>query len=167
MTQDLKIRPYAESDSTALAEIYGPYVLTTAITFEYEPPTAAEMHRRMAALMVKGLPCIVAEDGEGTVVGYAYVHPWKERAAYSPTVENSVYLRMGCEGRGIGKALMDNIISSCRQLGLKNIIACITGSNSASFAFHKRLGFSQVSLFSKVGYKFGEYHDVIDLQLHL
>ena len=101
------------------------------------------------------------------MVGYAYVHQWKERAAYTKTLETTIYLSSDVKHAGIGSALMQQIIKDCRQLGYKVLIACITGENLESIQFHKKLSFVQASLFHNVGKKFGRWLDVVDMELQL
>lgn len=101
------------------------------------------------------------------MAGYCYAHPWKERAAYSNTLETTIYLHPDFKGRGTGTALMDRLVADCRRMGFKALIACITGENEASIAFHRKLGFEQASLFRSVGYKHGRWLDVVDMELLL
>ena len=101
------------------------------------------------------------------MVGYAYVHRWKERAAYVHTLETTVYLNPDLRHSGIGTTLMQHVINECRAQNYKVLIACITVDNSDSLEFHKHLGFTQASLFHNVGEKFGRFLDVIDMELQL
>ena len=98
---NIHLRPIREADAPALAAIYAPYVRETAITFEYEPPGAAEFRRRIAAIAPK-YPYLVAER-DGEVLGYAYTSPLRTRAAYGWTAETSIYLRRDLRGNGLGQ----------------------------------------------------------------
>ena len=108
----------------------------------------------------------MAEE-RGRVVGFCYAHPWKERAAYCNTLETTIYLDPSVHRQGVGTALMRQLIADCRAMGCRALIACITGENTSSIAFHSRLGFERVSLFRSVGYKMGRWLDVVDMELLL
>ena len=101
------------------------------------------------------------------MVGYCYAHLWKERVAYSQTLETTIYLHPDYCHRGIGKRLMQQLIEQCRAQGFHALIACITGGNEGSIALHQSLGFEQRSCFKEVGHKFGAWLDVVDLELIL
>lgn len=159
------IREVTPEDAAALAAVYNPFVTGTAITFETQPVSAAEMRRRIEELSPR-YPYYVYEDG-GEVLGYCYLHPWKPRAAYSRTWEVTIYLSSAAQGRGVGSEMLRRLIADARERGVIALIACITQGNEHSIGFHKHLGFKQVSLFEKVGYKFGRMHDVVDLELVL
>ena len=159
------IRPVKVQDADAITAIYNHYVTETTVSFETKPLTVSEMAARIEDIASQYPYCVYEEDGR--VLGYCYAHRWKERAAYGCTAETTVYLAPEAIGRGIGRALMTEIIDWCRSLLFKSLIACITAENTASIDFHRSLGFTQVSDFKEVGYKFGRYLDVVDLQLTL
>lgn len=154
-----------QNDAAAITAIYNEYILHSTISFETEPLTTEAMRDRIAHIADR-YPYFVAEEG-GVIVGYCYAHPWKERAAYGHTLETTVYLSPESQSRGIGKQLMLRLIDECRTRGYRALIACITGNNESSRTFHTRLGFTQVSLFKEVGYKFGQWLDVVDYELQL
>lgn len=159
------IRYVRAEDAAAIAAIYNHYVLNTCISFEVEALSAEMMGariRQIAALF----PYLVWEEG-GEVLGYACAHRWKERAAYAGTWEVTIYLHPQRCGQGIGAQLLERLIADCRQSGCRSLIACITGENETSRAFHQRFGFRQVAHFSRVGMKFGRLLDVVDYQLEL
>ena len=159
----MMIRQAAVADGGAIAEIYNHFISETDVSFETRPLSASEMEARLAHLLGSG-PCFVAEvDGE--VAGWCYAHEWKEREAYSRTLETTVYVAPAYQRRGIGRALMERLIGECRARGAVALIACITGGNEASIELHRRLGFTQVSHFKEVGIKFGRRLDVIDMEL--
>lgn len=155
-------------DAEAITSIYRPFVTDTDISFEREdePPTADEMRQRLESFLGE-FPGFLWREPDGTVVGYCYAHPWKERAAYNPTLETTVYINPAYARRGIGRKLMEALIDECRRRGTVSLIACITAGNEASCALHAALGFRQVSYFSAVGRKFGRWLDVVDYQLLL
>lgn len=128
-------------------------------------PGEEDMRNRIAGIAVR-FPYFVYEE-EGKVVGYCYAHLWKERAAYRHTLETTVYLAPGYEGKGIGRELMERLIEECRRDGYRALIACVTEGNVVSDALHLRLGFKKVSHFKKVGLKFGRWLDVVDYELLL
>lgn len=156
----------AARDAARIAEIYKPYVEDTDISFETVAPDEEEIRRRILNLQ-PDYPYFVAEDESGHLLGYCYAHPWKARVSYNPTLETSIYLRPEAKGLGIGTALMHKLTEAARGKGFVSLIACITADNEESCAFHRKLGFEQVSLFKKVGRKFGRLLDVADFQYML
>lgn len=134
----------------------------TAVTFEYDPPSAEEMARRIAAAHV----WLVAET-DGEVVGYAYGGPFGTRAAFNWTCEVSVYLAPGSRGKGLGRQLYTELLGQLRERGLHVAISGIALPNDASVALHESLGFRLVGVYEEVGYKFGEWHDLARYQLRL
>lgn len=159
------IRKVRIQDAADIVAIYNRYIVDTTVTFETEPLSVDEMQKRITTI-ASSFPYFVYEF-EGRVVGYAYVHLWKERAAYSRTLETTIYLDPDIRHSGIGTKLMHHVIDECRCLDYKVLIACITAENGESLEFHKRLGFVQVSHFHNVGEKFGRLLDVIDMELQL
>ena len=167
MANDLiSCRRLRGGDIPDVTRIYNHYILNSTASFETEPLTGEQMRRRAEAIAAE-YPYYVAEDEEGRVAGYCYAHPWKERAAYSHTLETTIYLDPAFKRSGVGTALMRLLIADCRRLGCKALIACITGDNAASIAFHRKLGFEQASLFRSVGYKHGRWLDVVDMEMIL
>lgn len=163
---DCPIRPAKTSDAESIAAIYNRYITRSTATFEVDTLSVAEMEARIRAIAASH-PYYIYE-AEGRVAGYCYAHPWKERAAYAHTWETTVYVAPEQRGHGIGSQLMRRLIADCRERGLcRSLIACITGNNEASIAMHERLGFERVSHFKKVGYKFGQWLDIVDYQLEL
>jgi len=161
------IRPATDADMDAVAAIYAHHVLHGRASFETEPPTADEMRRRRAAVIARDLPYLVAEQ-DGEVVGYAYAGPYRTRAAYANTVENSVYLRPDAIGRGIGRQLLAALIAACEQRGLRQMVAVVGDSaNLASIGLHEALGFRRVGVLRDVGYKHGMWLDSVLLQRRL
>ena len=159
------IRYVTQRDVKRITEIYNDYIINTTISFEVKPLTEDEMRNRIESVLAHGPFLVWEEDGE--IAGYCYAHPWKERAAYHNTLETTVYLAPQYFRRGIGSQLMRELINQCRVDNIKVLIACITANNEASIKMHEALGFKQVSYFSQVGKKFGQWLDVIDMQLTL
>lgn len=159
------LRPVILADAGRIAAIYNKYIADTTITFETEPVPVEVMRGRIDSVS-SAFPYFVYEyDGE--LLGYCYAHLWKEREAYSKTLETTVYLAPEACHQGIGSRLMRLLIEECRRQGYHALIACITADNLPSLQFHHRLGFRQVSRFSEVGRKFDRWLDVIDLELVL
>ncbi len=176
------IRPATDADMDAVAAIYAHHVLHGRASFETEPPGAAEMRRRRADVVSKGLPYLVAEqvkpaqagaqgasaEPAGAVLGYAYAGTYRPRPAYANTVENSVYLRPDAVGRGIGRRLLSALVSACEQCGLRQMVAVVGDSaNEASIRLHEKLGFRRVGVLRDVGYKQGVWLDSVLLQRSL
>lgn len=167
MSSHPEIRPIDPArDAEAIARIYAPFVTDTDISFESVPPSAAEMRARLESFLHDS-PGFLWQTPEGAVAGYCYAHPWKERAAYNPTLETTIYLDPAFARQGIGRALMEHLVADCRRRGVHSLIACITGGNEASCRLHEALGFTQASLFRQVGFKHGRWLDVVDYQLLL
>jgi L-amino acid N-acyltransferase YncA len=154
----MKVRDANEDDADACAAIYAPYVTDTAITFEYEPPSAAEMARRIAAAQ-RAHAWLVLED-DGRVVGYAYGGPYKERAAYRWSSEVSVYLETGRRRGGSGRLLYEALFQRLAERGLRTLVAGMTLPNDASEGLHRAMGFEPIGTFRRVGWKHGQWRDV-------
>jgi L-amino acid N-acyltransferase YncA len=154
----MKVRDANEHDAEACAAIYAPYVTDTTITFEYEPPSAAEMARRIAAAQ-RAHAWLVLED-DGRVVGYAYAGPYKERAAYRWSSEVSVYLEMGRRRSGSGRLLYEALFERLAERGFRTAVAGITLPNDASVGLHQAMGFEPVGTYRRIGWKFDAWHDV-------
>ncbi|USQ97175.1 GNAT family N-acetyltransferase [Caulobacter sp. RL271] len=161
------IRPSSDADVPAIAAIYAWNVLNGLGTFEEVPPDEAEMGRRRAAFLERGLPYLVAEL-DGAVVGYCYAGPFRLRAAYRYTVEDSVYVSPKAVGKGVGKALLGELISQCEALGLRQMCAVIGDSgNTASIGLHAAMGFEKQGVFPGMGHKFGRWVDLVWMQRSL
>ena len=162
MTGQSTIRPANESDAEACAAIYEPYVLETAITFETEPPAAAQMAERIAAATLTHAWLVLEQ--EGRVVGYAYAHTFAERAAYRWAAETSIYLEMGRRRSGGGRALYEALFERLIERGYRRAIAGMTLPNEASAGLHAALGFEEVGIYPQIGWKNDAWHDVVWLQ---
>lgn len=167
MADELILRDARESDMPAVQAIYAHHVIHGTASFELEPPTVEQMLQRRADICANGLPYLIAER-EGEVVGYAYATPYRPRPAYRFTVEDSVYVREGMAGFGIGHALLAAVIQHCTESGRRQMVAIIGNSeNSASIRLHARLGFRQVGVFESVGFKHGRWLDTVIMQREL
>lgn len=160
----LTIRPSLDADVPAITAIYAWNVLNGLGTFEEIPPDEAEMARRRSAFLDRGLPYLVAEQ-DGRVVGYCYAGPFRLRAAYRYTVEDSVYVSPEAVGQGVGKALLSALIAACEALGLRQMCAVIGDSgNAASIGLHASQGFVKQGVFPAMGHKFGRWVDLVWMQ---
>ncbi|RMR08947.1 Phosphinothricin N-acetyltransferase [Pseudomonas syringae pv. helianthi] len=167
MTQTLILRDACDHDMPAVQAIYADHVLHGISSFELEPPSLAELLQRRAQVLGNGLPYLVAERA-GEVVGYGYATLYRPRPAYRFTVEDSVYIRDGMGGQGIGQALLGELLQRCEQGGWRQMIAVIGNSeNIASLRLHERLGFRRVGVFESVGFKHGRWVDTVLMQRRL
>jgi phosphinothricin acetyltransferase len=161
---DTTIRPSRDDDMGVLTEIYRHHVLHGTASFETEAPDQAEMARRRAELVGRGMPHLVLER-DGAIRGYAYAGPYRPRAAYRDTVENSVYLAPDAIGLGFGRLLLEALIAACTELGLRQMVAVVGDSgNLPSIRLHERLGFRRVGTLQAVGFKHGRWLDTVLLQ---
>ena len=160
----LVVRDATEADMEVAARIYAHYVEHALATFEEIAPSRAEMLARRRKALDCGAPYLVAEfDGE--IVGYCYATPYHARPAYRHTLEDSVYVAPGFVGRGIGGALLAELIARCEAGPWRQMLAIVGDSgNAASIALHDRHGFAPVGTLRAVGYKFGRWVDTPILQ---
>ena len=167
MTGEVLIRPSRDEDVAAIAAIYGHHVLNGIASFEDVPPGAEEMARRRADILVRGFPYLVAER-DGGVVGYCYAGPYRARIGYRYTVEDSIYIDPGEVGRGIGRALLAEVIENVTRQGYRQMIAVIGGSETLpSIRLHAALGFALIGTFPAIGFKFGRWIDSVYMQCAL
>jgi L-amino acid N-acyltransferase YncA len=161
----LAIRPAKNADIPAITAIYAHAVTHGTASFELEPPDEAEMARRMADILSKDYPYIVAEAG-GVLGGYAYSGPYRARPAYRHTVENSVYVAHTLHRRGVGRALLAALIEATAARGFRQMIAVIGDSTeqAASIGLHAALGFRHVGILQDVGFKHGRWLDSVLMQ---
>jgi L-amino acid N-acyltransferase YncA len=164
MTGAAAIRPSADADVGAIAAIYRHHVLNGVASFEEVPPDPAEIARRRTNILAHGLPYLVAE-ADGRVVGFCYASLYRMRSAYRFTVEDSIYVGEASLGRGIGRALLGALVEHCTDLGYRQMIAVIGGSDQwPSIGLHRALGFAGVGMLPAVGFKFGRWVDVVLMQ---
>jgi phosphinothricin acetyltransferase len=159
------IRLATAADAEQVAAIYAPFVRDTPVSFEVEPPDAAEMGRRMALVMER-FAWLVCDRG-GEVLGYVYASAHRDRAAYQWSADVTAYNRLDCRRRGLGRALYTALLRLLVLQGHANAYAGITLPNPGSVGLHEAVGFVPVGVYRKVGYKFGAWHDVGWWQLRL
>jgi phosphinothricin acetyltransferase len=153
-------------DAEAIARIYNAEVESSTATFDLRPRTVEQQRswiwNRSGAHVV-----LVAEDEEGTVAGFAALSPYRERPAYSTTVEDSIYIDRAFQRRGVGRLLLSQLIDIARRHGFHVIIARIVGGHEASISLHSELGFEEVGIEREIGRKFGRWLDVVTMELML
>ena len=160
-----RVRPATVADAAACVEIYRPYVLDTAITFETDVPTVAEMADRIVDARVMHEWLVLEVDG--AVTGYAYARQFNSRAAYQWSVETSVYLAQGRLRSGGGRMLYAALLRRLTERGFRRAFAGIAQPNDASNALHHAFGFRRAGHYRRVGWKLGAWHDVQWWQLDL
>lgn len=164
MEHAVRVRDAEAADMAEIQSIYAHHVLHGLATFEEVPPPVAEMANRRAAVLAAGLPYLAAEV-DGRVVGYSYATAFRARPAYRYTIEDSVYVREGLAGRGIGLALLGELIRRCEAGPWRQMIAVIGDTaNEASIALHRRLGFAHAGTLAAVGFKLGRWVDTVQMQ---
>jgi len=163
-----RIRDAVPADLPYTRAIYNHYVANSTVTFDEDALTLAEMRHKFQAVQKLGFPFLVAESPSGQILGFAYVYPWKPKAAYRFTVENSIYLRAASTGKGLGKDLLARLIDDARAAGVKEIIAVIADKGAdASIRMHENFGFKRIGHMGKVGFKFDRWLGTVLMQKSL
>lgn len=173
----MRIRPAEVGDLEAIATIYNAEVTETLVTFDIVPRTAADQ-RRWLDHHAGAHPAIVAVDEPGAgsdllgdrrepVLGFGSLSPYRDKPGYATTVENSVYVARQARRRGVGRALLEELVRLASEHGFHTIIARTEGSNTASTELHLACGFELVGVEREVGRKHGHWLDVVELQLML
>ncbi len=164
------------ADAPALLAIYNPEIIETTVTFDLVPWTLDDARRWISdhegahvALVAVGGP---DDDGprgarDEVILGYAGIGPYRARAAYATTVENSVYVARSARGRGVGQRLLTDLLAATKSGGFHAVIARIVGENATSIALHERCGFEHVGVEHEIGRKHGKWLDVVELQIIL
>lgn len=160
----MPIREATEADLPAITAIYAHHVLHGTGTFEEDPPPLDDMAARLAKVQKAGCAWLVSEDETG-ITGYAYFAPFRDRSAYRFCAENSVYVREGVRGQGVGKALVVELLTRAEARGFRQMIAVIGDSeNAGSIGLHASCGFRRAGVIHAVGLKFGRWVDVVFMQ---
>ena len=158
------VRTALPHDLAVITGIYDHAVRHGTASFELEPPDEKEMTRRFRTLRDGGYPYLVAEI-EGEIAGYAYAGPYRARPAYHWTVEDSIYVAPRSHRRGVGRALIEQLITEAEAAGFRQMIAVIGDSaNAGSIELHRGAGFHMVGTFDNVGFKFGRWLDSVLMQ---
>jgi phosphinothricin acetyltransferase len=160
----VRVRAAQPEDLPAIHAIYAHHVLSGLASFEEEPPSPAELRRRYDEVRARKLPYLAAEL-DGAVAGYGYCAPYRARSAYRYALEDSVYVRHDAHGRGVGRALLAELIRACEALGYRQMVAIIGDSaHAASIGLHESQGFLRVGTLRAVGFKFGRWVDSVIMQ---
>lgn len=159
------VRDARSGDAATLMRIYNREVLETTATLDAEPRTLEQQQRWLAER--SGGHVVIVVELDGAVAGFASLSPFKDRAAYRPTVENSIYVDPDFQRRGLGRVLMTELIERARMFGFHSVIARIAEGNPASIALHEAFGYRIVGVEQEVGRKFGRWLDVTEMQLLL
>jgi phosphinothricin acetyltransferase len=155
------IRPSRPEDIPSITTIYAHHVLHGTGTFEVTPPTPEDMRARREDVLSKGLPYLVAVDGDN-VLGFAYCNWFKPRPAYRFSAEDSIYLAPETNGQGLGRLLLTELMAQAEKAGVRKLIAVIGDSaNAASIGVHRAAGFAHVGTLKSCGWKFDRWLDVV------
>ncbi len=158
----VSIRPAREEDLAAITAIYNEAIENTVATFDTRPKTVEE--QRVWFYNHGALNPILVAEVEKHVVGWAALSKWSTRSAYDFTAEISLYVQHKFQGRGIGSALIEEIVQAGQHAGLHSLIARITGGNELSIGLHETVGFEHIGIMREAGYKFGKWLDVHIMQ---
>ena len=165
---ELVIRPAVVDDLGQILEIYNYYVQNSVVTFDLEKLTIADWQEKFEWLESLKLPFIVAVSPGGQTLGFAYVAPWRQKAAYRRTVEDSIYLRPAAIGKRVGTKLLDELITRSKDAGVREIVAVISDKGAeSSIALHESFGFVHQGHLGKVGFKFGRWLGTVLMQKSL
>ncbi|CAG4915124.1 GNAT family N-acetyltransferase [Paraburkholderia gardini] len=158
------VRDATEADLPAIQAIYAHHVLTGVASFEETPPSVDDLRARRESVLGHGLPYMVAEV-DGVVAGYCYATPYRPRAAYRHTIEDSIYVDDAFRGRGIGRILLKALIERCESGPWRQMIAVIAdGGSGGSMSLHGSLGFELTGTLKAVGFKHGRWLDTTLMQ---
>lgn len=166
--EDITLRSATAEDMKQISEIYNYYVTNSVVTFDIEATTEATWTEKLEYLEGLELPFIVAQSASGKIFGFAYVAPWRQKAAYRRTVEDTIYLRPAAIGKRIGTRLLTELIERSRTAGVKEIVAVISDKGAdPSIALHEAFGFKRQGHLAKVGFKFNRWLGTVLLQKSL
>ena len=160
------IEDVTEGDAAEIAAIYAHHVVHGTASYDTEAPSVEETLAKIRRVTGPGWPFIVARKG-GQLIGYAYVTQFRDRAAYSWMSENSIYVHPEWQGRGVGKALLQEILRRAETFGFRQMAAVIGGAEPASIGLHKSLGFREVGRLHAAGWKHGRWLDSVYMQISL
>ncbi len=162
------IRASQPFDLPALTAINRHHVLHGTGSFETEPPSLQEMSQRRQDVLDKQLPWLVAEDEDGSILGYAYANWFKPRPAFRFSAEDSIYVAEHARGRGIGRLLLEALCRECEAAGVRKLIAVIgDSSNAGSIGVHRAMGFEHAGTLRNVGWKLERWLDVVMMEKSL
>ena len=160
------VRDVTEEDAEAIAAIYAHHVAHGTASYDTVAPSTDETRAKIRRIIDESWPFIVA-DQDGSVVGYAYVTQFRDRAAYAWACEDSIYVHPDWQGRGIGKGLLHELLRRAEEFGFRQMTAVIGGAEPASIRLHAGCGFQEVGRLHAVGWKHGRWLDSFYMQLAL
>ena len=161
------LRDALESDMQAIYDIYADEVLHGVSSWEEQPPSVAELAGRFRNIVNNAFPYRVAEY-QGKAVGYAYASAYRPRSGYRYTVENTIYIHPEYRGLGLGRLLLEDLVSICEAKGYRQMVAVIGDSaNHVSIEFHNRMGFTRAGVIKSIGFKHGRWMDSVIMQRRL
>jgi phosphinothricin acetyltransferase len=167
-TRSFTIRNASAKDCAAICDIYNFYITKSVITFDEVAMQVFSWEEKLQLVQDLKLPFIVAISDSGELVGFAYLAPWRQKSAYRKTSENTIYLKQGSIGQGIGPRLLADLLRLGKEAGINEVVAVISDSDAdTSIKMHKKFGFKKVGHLPRVGYKFNRWLGVILLQKSL
>jgi phosphinothricin acetyltransferase len=162
------IRSATEEDLPAMVEIYNYYIQNSVVTFDLDSMALQDWADKYKWITELGLPFIVAQSSSGQIIGFAYVAPWRQKAAFKRTVEDSIYLRPAAIGKRVGTKLLEVLLEQAKAAGVKEVVAVISDKGAeSSIALHERFGFKHQGHLGKVGFKFGRWLGTVLMQKSL
>lgn len=163
--ENIIIRPVTAEDAEDLVSIYAPYVLETAVTYEYEVPSVEEFRGRIVNT-IKNYPYLAAVE-DGVILGYAYASAFHPRAAFRWSAEATVYLKKEAHGRGVGRKLYEELERCLEKQNVQTMIALIADPNPESVAFHEKLGYRVAGRLTNCAYKLGQWRGMFYMEKFL
>lgn len=168
VSNEVTIRAAVLADMPAALEIYNYYIQNSVVTFDLDKMTLEDWQQKFTWISSLSLPFLVAESGGGQILGFAYVAPWRQKAAFRRTVEDSIYLRPAAIGKRVGTRLLEQLLVQSKAAGIKEIVAVISDKGAeASIQLHESFGFKHQGHLAKVGFKFGRWLGTVLLQKSL
>jgi phosphinothricin acetyltransferase len=165
---EISIRSATDQDLSAMVEIYNYYIQNSVVTFDLDQMTLEDWSSKYKWINDLGLPFIVAETATNQIIGFAYVAPWRQKAAFKRTVEDSIYLRPAAIGKRVGTKLLEELLDRAKAAGVKEVVAVISDKGAeSSIALHERFGFKHQGHLGKVGFKFGRWLGTVLMQKSL
>jgi phosphinothricin acetyltransferase len=158
----VQVRLATAEDNEAIRAIYNLEVLESTVTFDLVPRTAEQQAQWFSAR--SGAHAVLVAENGGEIVGFGSLSPYRDRPAYSTSVEDSVYVRRDHQGTGVGKALLAELVRLATAHGFHVVMARIVGGHEASIALHRSAGFEVVGTEREIGRKFGRWLDVLVMQ---
>jgi phosphinothricin acetyltransferase len=167
-TGEIVLRSATADDLLAMVEIYNYYIQNSVVTFDMENMALEDWSSKFNWIKELGLPFIVAQSPSGQIIGFAYVAPWRQKAAFKRTVEDSIYLRPAAIGKRVGTKLLGELLEQAKAAGVKEVVAVISDKGAeSSIALHERFGFKHQGHLGKVGFKFGRWLGTVLMQKSL